>query len=112
MLDWLKPSEHLRRNNMATYKNPEEKSVNQAQGPRSGNAGNTAKRDAFLKEKTGGFREELADFVMSALEKRDPKGLIDPRVEPLDADRGPKANPTAGGTRYNVRAKRPGKITR
>jgi hypothetical protein len=97
---------------MATYKNPEEKKINQSQGPRSGNAGNTEKRNSFLKEKTTGFREQLADFVMSALEKRDPKDYIDPRVEPLDADRGPKSNPTAGGTKYNVKGKRPGKITK
>ena len=97
---------------MATYKNPEEKSVNQSQGPRSGNAGNQAKRNKFIAEKTSGWREEMADMVMSKLEARAPMDYVDPRVEPLDANRGPKSNPTAGGTKYNVKAKRPGKITR
>jgi hypothetical protein len=97
---------------MATTKNPQSKSINQGRGPTVGNQNPGSKRGSFIKEKTSGFREGLADFVMSALERRDPKDYIDPKVEPLDADRGPKSNPTAGGTRYNVKTKAPGKITK
>ena len=95
-------------------KNPQDKPVNQAQGPRSGNAGSAEKRDAFLKEKTSGFRTELADMINRALTGRGDgmKPKIDPTVEGLHSDTGPKANPTAGGTKYNVKARRPGKITR
>lgn len=97
---------------MASIKNPQEKTINQAQGPRTGNSGTMSKRDAFIREKTTGWREAQCDFVMSKLEARDPKDFIDPRVEPLDANRGPKSNPTAGGTKYNVKTRAPGKITR
>ena len=93
-------------------KNPEysreQRSINQAQGPRTGNTGTPSKREKFITEKTGGFRTELADFVMAALEKRAPRDSVDPRVEPLDSDRGPKSNPTAGGTKYNVKTRAPG----
>jgi len=99
---------------MATTKNPQEKSVNQKQGPRSGNTGTPAKREKFIAEKSGGWREAVADTIMSALTGRGTgmKPKIDPAVEGLHSDTGPKSNPTAGGTRYNVKARRPGKITR
>ena len=89
--------------------NPESARVNQAQGPRSGNAGTPAKRDRFIAMKSTGTKTALADEVMAALEARNPGGYRDPRVEPLDADRGPKRNPTAGMTLYNqtTRAPRP-----
>ena len=99
---------------MATsYRNPEERNNNQKQGPRTGNAGSASKRSSFLKEKegSGNERSRLADFVMSALEKRDPRDYVDARTEPLDANRGPKSNPTAGGTKYNVKSARPKKIS-
>ena len=96
-------------------KNPEysreERPINQKQGPRVGNDSRGDKRATFIREKTTGWREQLADTVMSALEKRDPRDYIDARTEPLDANRGPKSNPTAGGTKYNVKAKRPGKVS-
>lgn len=99
---------------MASVKNPQSKPINQKRGPTTGNGGQTEKRAEFLraKEASGNERSKLADFVISALEKRDPKDYIDPKVEPLDADRGPKRNPTAGGTKYNVKSKTPGKITK
>ena len=40
------------------------------------------------------------------------KPSIDPAVEGLHSDTGPKRNPTAGGTEYNVRKPAPRKITR
>ena len=90
-------------------KNPESRNPNVSQGPRSGNAGTPAKRDRFIEMKSTGTKTALADEVMSALEARNPGGYRDPRVEPLDADRGPKRNPTAGMTLYNktTRAPRP-----
>jgi hypothetical protein len=93
--------------------NREQRPINQAQGPRMGNQNlHKTKREEFLREKTAGFRTELAEEVMRALEARDPGDYIDPRVEPLNANRGPKHNPTAGGTDYNVRKPAARKITR
>jgi hypothetical protein len=86
-------------------KNPQERSVNQAQGPRTGNAGSAEKRGSFIKEKTSGFRSELANMINAALTGRGAgmKPSIDPAVEGLHADTGPKRNPTAGGTKYTMR---------
>ena len=99
---------------MASTKNPESKSINQKRGPTTGNQNPGSKRGDFIKEKTSGFRTELSDFVMNALGRRGDgmKPATKPYAEPLDADRGPKANPTAGGTRYNVKSRAPGKVTR
>lgn len=92
--------------------NPQEGSVNQKQGPRTGNKGNTEKRAAFVASKNGGEKQALANQVLSALEQRGIKAkpFIDPAVEPLDATRGPKVNPTANGSRLPRGAKKP--ITR
>jgi len=89
------------------------KSVNQAQGPRIGNAGSTEKRDEFIKMRSSGERQAAADQVMAALTARDPGYFYDAKVEPLAANTGPKRNPTAGGTHYNQKkaapAPRPGR---
>lgn len=86
--------------------NPHRKDPNVAQGPRSGNTGTPAKRSQFqaAKSDTGSERSELARFVMDALAGRGAgmQGKIDKTVEPLSADRGPKRNPTAGGTHYKM----------
>ena len=97
---------------MATVKNPQEKSINQKRGPTTGNGGQTEKRRTFIEEKSGGWREQMADTVMSALETRGRgvKPYVDPAVEGLHSDTGPKSNPTAGGTKYNVKTRAPGKI--
>jgi len=94
---------------MNKYTNPEAKNVNQKQGPRTGNNGTPEKRTTFIKEKSGEWREEIAGKIMSALETRGRgmKPYIDPAVEGLHSDTGPKHNPTAGGTKYNVRVKAP-----
>ena len=89
------------------YKNPESKSVNQTQGPRRGNEGTTEKRSKFIESKSGTHQTDLAKFVLDALEGRNPKDFVDPKVEPLSSNRGPKANPTAGGTKYNVYTRAP-----
>ena len=91
---------------MATTKNPQSKSINQAQGPRAGNTGTPAKRAEFsaAKSKTSSERSRLADFVMDALAGRGAgmQGKIDPTVEGISSNTGPKRNPTAGGTHYKT----------
>jgi hypothetical protein len=87
-------------------RNMQAKPINQAQGPRSGNAGSAEKRATFVKEKasTGNEKSALADFVMDALANRGAgmQGRIDPTVEGISSNTGPKRNPTAGGTHYKT----------
>ena len=86
--------------------NPQRKAPDVAQGPRMGNAGTPAKQSAFLaaKAKSGSEKSALANMVMAALEGRGAgmQGKIDPTVEGLHSDTGPKRNPTAGGTHYKM----------
>jgi hypothetical protein len=105
---------------MATTKNPQSKPINQKRGPTTGNGGQTAKRETFIAEKkdSGNERTRLADFVMSALEGRG-RGMaphVDPALENISSSSGKTTgisrNPTAGGTKYNVRSKTAGKITK
>ena len=85
-------------------------SVNQAQGPRTGNTGTAAKRATFVKEKasSGNEKSALANFVMDALANRGAgmQGKIDPTVEGISSNTGPKRNPTAGGTHYKTTSKK------
>lgn len=85
--------------------------INQPQGPRTGNTGNTAKRSAFMKAKseTNSERSTLADFVMSALgmRGRGQAPAVNPALEGLDSNRGPKANPTANGAKLPGKYKSP-----
>ena len=87
-----------------TAKNPQATGVNQAQGPRTGNAGTASKRSAFVKAKSTGEKSALADMITNALSGRGAgmQGRIDPTVEGLHSDTGPKRNPTAGGTHYKM----------
>ena len=91
---------------MATMKNMQSKPINQAQGPRMGNTGSPDKRATFVKEKasSGNEKSALANMVMDALAGRGAgmQGKIDPTVEGLHSNTGPKHNPTAGGTRYKT----------
>ena len=84
--------------------------VDQAQGPRTGNVGSPGKRATFVKEKasTGNEKSALANMVMDALAGRGAgmKPYIDPTVEGLHTDTGPKRNPTAGGTHYKMTGRR------
>lgn len=52
--------------------NPQRASVNQSQGPRTGNSGNTAKQSTFLSEKSdrSGYLKSLADMVSNAFSAR------------------------------------------
>ena len=87
-------------------RNMQAKPINQAQGPRNGNTGTPAKRGKFMTEKasTGSEKSAIADMIMGALEGRGAgmQGKIDPTVEGLHSDTGPKRNPTAGGTHYKM----------
>ena len=89
-----------------TVKNPQARAINQAQGPRMGNAGDAAKRARFVKEKASSGTEKcaIADMITDALAGRGAgmQGKIDPTVEGLHSNTGPKHNPTAGGTKYKT----------
>ena len=89
-----------------SVKNMQAKPINQAQGPRNGNAGSPSKRATFVKEKasSGTEKSALANMITSALEGRGAgmQGKIDKTVEGLHSDTGPKRNPTAGGTQYKM----------
>lgn len=67
--------------------NPKRAAINQAQGPRTGNAGTAAKRATFVKEKasSGNERSALANMITAALEGRGAgmQGRIDRTVEGL-----------------------------
>jgi hypothetical protein len=86
-------------------KNMQARPINQSQGPRTGNQNPGGKRAAFVRSKDSGDRPALARFVLDALGDRgvDMKPARMAGTEPLDADRGPKRNPTAGGTLYETR---------
>lgn len=91
-------------------RNMQAKPINQSQGPRSGNAGNAAKRAKFMSEKasTGSEKSAIADMITAALEGRGAgmQGKVDKTVEGLHSDTGPKRNPTAGGTHYKMTGRR------
>ena len=84
--------------------------VDAAQGPRTGNDGSVAKRAAFVKEKasSGNEKSALANMITDALSNRGAgqKPFIDPTVEGLHSNTGPKRNPTAGGTHYKTTGKK------
>jgi hypothetical protein len=87
-------------------RNMQAKPINQAQGPRMGNAGSAEKRATFVKEKasSGNEKSAIANMITDALAGRGAgmQGRIDPTVEGLHSDTGPKRNPTAGGTHYKM----------
>jgi hypothetical protein len=105
---------------MASTKNPQSKPINQKRGPTTGNGNDGTKRQSFIaaKEDSGNERSRLADFVMSALGMRGEgvKPSIDPALENINGSSskstGVSRNPTAGGTKYNVKSKTAGKITK
>ena len=105
---------------MASTKNPQAKPINQKRGPTTGNGNDGDKRKTFIAEKkdSGNERTRLADFVMSALGMRGDgmKPYVNPALENISSISGKTSgisrNPTAGGTRYNVRSKTAGKITK
>jgi hypothetical protein len=105
---------------MASTKNPQARPINQKRGPTTGNGDNGEKRKSFIAEKKDGGNERtaLADFVMDAVANRGQltKPSINPGVENLSPNSGKTSgisrNPTAGGTKYNVKSRTAGKITK
>ena len=91
-----------------SVKNMQAKPINQGRGPTTGNQNPGSKRSDFVKSKETGEKPALAKFVLDALGDRgvDMKPYKMAGTEPLDADRGPKRNPTAGGTQYEMRSKK------
>jgi len=92
-------------------KNPQSKSINQARGPQTGNAGNMTKRNAFMDAKSTSSSEKatLANMVTSALEMRGrgQAGKTNPALEGLHERTGPKTNPTADGSKLPSKYKKP-----
>lgn len=92
--------------------NPMSKPINQKRGPTTGNAGTMTKRNAFMKEKasSGSEKSALADMVTSALEMRGRgaknKNFVDPSLEGLHSNTGPKVNPTANGSKLPSKYKK------
>ena len=91
-----------------SVKNMQAKPINQGRGPTTGNLNPGSKRATFVKAKDSGEKPALAKFVLDALGDRgvDMKPYKMAGTEPLDADRGPKRNPTAGGTQYETRSRK------
>ena len=58
--------------------------VNQAQGPRTGNAGTMSKRSDFVTSKE--TRAPLADMIANAFGNRAPEDRVNPKLEPISAN--------------------------
>ena len=86
------------------------KDINQKRGPTTGNVATGSKRDDFMKEKSTSSSEKagLAKMVTDALEMRgrgvQPK--VDPALEGLHSNTGPKRNPTADGSKLPSKYKK------
>ena len=80
--------------------NPNRAATNQAQGPRSGNAGNVTKQKAFLNEKSdrSSYFQDLANMVMDKLTVRGEihKPYTSPALEPISSNTRVKRGPTKG----------------
>lgn len=80
--------------------NPQRKATNQAQGPRSGNAGTPTKQKSFLQEKSdrNSYFQSLANMVMDKLTRRGEghKAHTSPSLEPISANTRVKRGPTKG----------------
>ena len=92
--------------------NPQSKPINQKRGPTTGNAGTMTKRNAFMDAKSTSSSEKsvLADMVTSALEMRGRGqfgGRVNPALEGLHSNTGPKTNPTSNGSKLSGKYKKP-----
>lgn len=94
-------------------RNPQAKAINQKRGPTTGNAGNMSKRDTYVAEKSASSSEKsvLAKMVTNALEMRGrgQAGTVNPALEGLHSNTGPKKNPTADGAKLPGKYKSPKK---
>jgi hypothetical protein len=98
---------------MLSTKNLQAKEINQKRGPTTGNNGTPGKRNEFmdLKASSGSEKAVLAKMVTDALEMRG-RGQapsINPALEGLHSNTGPKKNPTADGARLPGKYKSPKK---
>lgn len=86
------------------------KAINQKRGPTVGNAGNTSKRNTFMDEKstTGSERAVIANMITDALSMRGrgQAGTINPALEGVHSNTGPKKNPTADGSKLPAKYKK------
>ena len=91
--------------------NPQSKPINQKRGPQTGNAGNSAKRNAFMDAKSTSSSEKstLANMVTAALEMRGrgQASKTNPALEGLHSNTGPKSNPTASNSKLPGKYKKP-----
>ena len=85
---------------MISTKNMQAKSINQARGPQTGNAGTPSKRSEFIstKAKSGSEKSELANMITDAVASRGRgmKGFRDPAVEGLHTNTNVGRGPTRG----------------
>lgn len=94
-------------------KNPQSKAINQKRGPTTGNAGTPSKRNTFISEKStvNSERAVIANMITDALEMRgrgaNNKNYIDPSLEGLHSNTGPKTNPTSNGSKLSSKYKKP-----
>lgn len=88
------------------------KEINQKRGPTTGNAGNMAKRDTYVAEKTAssGEKSTLANMVTDALSMRGrgTAGRSNPALEgvSMNTNTGPKKNSTADGSKLPKKYKK------
>jgi hypothetical protein len=96
---------------MLNTKNMQAKPINQKRGPTTGNAGTMSKRDDFMaaKASSGSEKAVLAKMVTDALEMRGrgQAGTVNPALEGLHSNTGPKKNPTADGAKLPGKYKSP-----
>lgn len=86
------------------------KAINQKRGPTTGNAGNAGKRSTFVSEKSAvnSERATIANMITDALSMRGrgQAGVINPALEGLHSNTGPKKNPTADGSKLPKKYKK------
>lgn len=90
--------------------NPMSKPINQKRGPTTGNIATGSKRADFMKEKStvNSERATIANMITGALEMRGrgQAGKTNPALEGLHERTGPKANPTANGSKLPSKYKK------
>lgn len=86
------------------------KPINQKRGPTVGNVATGSKRSDFMKEKStvNSERATIANMITDALgmRGRGQAGHINPALEGIHSDTGPKRNPTADGTKLPAKYKK------
>lgn len=90
--------------------NPQSKPINQKRGPTTGNAGTPSKRNTFMAEKNtvNSERAVIANMITDALSMRGrgQAGTVNPALEGVHSNTGPKRNPTADGSKLPKKYKK------